>query len=76
MRLVVVREVVRKGEKPRKKLKLFSLQEEIYNYQVIATNSDALGEDVWRFYNQRACCENFIKEGIYGFGLDKSVSGN
>lgn len=76
VRLVVVREVVRKGEKPRKKLKLFSLQEEIYNYQVIATNSDALGEDVWRFYNQRACCENFIKEGIYGFGLDKSVSGN
>ena len=74
MRLVVIREVVRKGEKPRKELKLFSLQEEIYNYQVIATNSDAPGEDVWRFYNQRACCENFIKEGIYGFGLDKSIT--
>ena len=31
------------------------------------------GKLVWRLYNQRACCENFIKEGIYGFGLDKSV---
>ena len=27
-------------------------------------------------YNQRACCENFIKEGIYGFGLDTSVTRN
>jgi len=74
VRLVVIREVVRKGENPRKQLKLLSVQEDIYNYQVIATNSDALGDDVWRFYNKRACCENFIKEGIYGFGLDKSVS--
>lgn len=30
--------------------------------------------DVWRYYNKRACCENFIKEGIYGFGLNKEVS--
>lgn len=74
VRLVVIREVVRKGEKPCKQLKLLSVQEDLYNYQVIATNSDAPGEEVWRFYNKRACCENFIKEGIYGFGLDKSVS--
>ena len=74
MRLVVIRELVRKGEKPRKQLKLLSVQEVLYNYQVIATNSKAAGEDVWRIYNKRACCENFIKEGIYGFGLDKSVT--
>lgn len=73
VRLVVIREVVRKGEKPCKQLKLLSVQEDLYNYQVIATNSDAPGEEVWRFYNKRVCCENFIKEGIYGFGLDKSV---
>ena len=41
---------------------------------MIATNSDAPGEEVWRTYNKRACCENFIKEGIYGFCLDKSVT--
>jgi hypothetical protein len=74
VRLVVIREAVPQGEKPKKQLKLLSIQDELYSYQVIATNSDAPGEDVWRFYNQRACCENFIKEGIYGFGLDKSVS--
>ena len=83
MRLVVIRELVRKGEKPRKELKLLSVQEDLYNYQVIAANSKAPGEKVWRVYNKRACClpvrgtqtgENFIKEGIYGFGLDKSVS--
>jgi len=43
-------------------------------YQVILTNSDKAPERVWRFYNQRACCENFIKEGIYDFGLDRVVS--
>ena len=74
MRLVVIRELVRKGEKPRKELKLLSVQKNIYNYQVIATNSKALGEKVWRIYNKRACCENFIKESIYGFGLDKSIT--
>ena len=74
VRVVVIRELVRKGEKPRKELQLFSVQETLYNYQVIATNSTAPGEDVWRDYNQRACCENFIKESIYGFGLDKSVT--
>lgn len=74
VRLVVIREAVPKGEKPRKELKLFKIQGVAYNYQVIATNSGAAGEDVWRDYNQRACCENFIKEGIYGFGLDKSIT--
>jgi hypothetical protein len=76
VRLVVIREAIPQGDKPRKQLKLLSVQDELFNYQVIATNSDAPGEEVWRFYNQRACCENFIKESIYGFGLDKSVSRN
>lgn len=74
MRLVVIRELVRKGEKPRKELRLLSVQEDLYNYQVIATNSKVPGEEVWRVYNKRACCENFIKESIYGFGLDKSIT--
>ena len=40
----------------------------------MVTNSRKAPEEVWRFYNQKACCENFIKEGIYGLGLDKVVS--
>lgn len=76
VRFVVIRKPVKCGEAPRKQLKLFSVQEELYDYQVIATNSDLPGEDVWHCYNQRACCENFIKEGIYCFGLDTSVTKN
>jgi len=26
--------------------------------------------DIWRFYNQRACMENYIKESKYGFSMD------
>jgi len=73
VRFVVIRKWVKKGESPRKQLSILNVQEELYDYQVIATNSDLPGEDVWHFYNKRACCENFIKEGVYGFGLDKSI---
>jgi len=74
LRMVVVRQRVRANAGPRKQLKLLNTGEVKYNYQVIVTNSGKSPERVWRFYNQRACCENFIKEGIYGFGLDKVVS--
>ncbi len=74
IRMIVVRERVKKGKSPRKQLKLLNIGDVIYDYQVIVTNSDKEPEEVWRYYNQRACCENFIKEGIYGFGLDKVVS--
>ena len=40
----------------------------------ILTSGEKEPVEVWREYNKRACCENFIKEGIYGFGLDKVVS--
>jgi len=76
VRFVVIRKPVKRGEAPRKQLKLLSVQEELYDYQVIATNSELPGEEIWQCYNQRACCENFIKEGIYGFGLDTSVTKN
>ena len=73
VRFVVIRKPVKRGKSPRKQLSLLNVQEELYDYQVIATNSELSGEDVWHFYNKRACCENFIKEGVYGFGLDKSI---
>jgi len=73
-RLVIIREEVKEEAKPRKKPKLFQGYEEAkYDWQVIVTNSQMMATDVWHFYNQRACCENFIKEGIYGFGLDNNV---
>lgn len=74
LRLVVIRKRVKRGESPKKQLKLLAMEEVLYDYQVIVTNGLLVAEEVWRFYNQRACCENFIKEGIYGFGLDKVIS--
>ena len=74
LRMIIVRERVKKGNAPRKQLKLLHADDVIYDYQVILTNSDKEPDQVWRFYNKRASCENFIKEGIYGFGLDKVIS--
>src|SRR5699024_260647 len=34
----------------------------LWDYQAIVTNLDWDPEDIWRFYNQRCTCENFIKE--------------
>jgi hypothetical protein len=74
LRMVVVRQRVKKNNRARKRLKLLHAADVIYDYQVILTNGDREAEQVWRFYNIRSSCENFIKEGIYGFGLDKVVS--
>ncbi len=72
--MVAVRQRVKAKASPRKQLKLLDTEDVKYDYQVIVTNSKKAPEEVWRFYNQRACCENFIKEGIYSLGLDKVVS--
>jgi hypothetical protein len=74
LKMVVARQRVKANSSPRKQLKLLNTDEIKYDYQVIVTNSRKAPEQVWRFYNQRACCENFIKEGIYSLGLDKVVS--
>lgn len=76
LRMVVIREKVKRNNSPRKQLKLLNTGDISYDYQVILTSSSKEAQDVWRYYNQRACCENIIKEGIYGFGLDKVVSHN
>lgn len=72
-RMVVIREKIVEENKEKKQLKLFELAG--YNYQVIVTNiEDKTAEEVWQFYNGRACVENMIKEGIIGYGLDVCVS--
>jgi len=35
------------------------------------TNLDWDEEDIWHFYNQRCCQENYIKEMKYGFAIDQ-----
>jgi hypothetical protein len=74
LRMVVVRQRVKAQAVPKKQLKLLNTEQIAYDYQVMVSNSEEDPETVWRTYNQRACCENFIKEGIYGLGLDKVVS--
>ena len=74
LRMVVVRQRVKAQAVPKKQLKLLHTEQITYDYQVMVSNSEEDPETVWRTYNQRACCENFIKEGIYGLGLDKVVS--
>jgi len=71
----VIREEIREGAAKKKQPKLFDLKG--YSYQVIVTNIEEWSpEEVWRFYNQRACVENMIKEGMMGCGLDVAVSHN
>jgi hypothetical protein len=73
-RMVVIREEIKEGGAKKKQPKLFELKG--YSYQVIVTNiEDWSPEEVWRFYNQRACVENMIKEGMMGYGLDATVFG-
>jgi len=74
LRMVFVRQEIKGKDFPKKQLKLLNTGHVQYDYQVIVSNGAKEPADVWRFYNKRACCENFIKEGIYGFGLDKVVS--
>ncbi|MDC3418755.1 IS1380 family transposase [Aquibacillus salsiterrae] len=49
-------------------------EEFLWEYQAIVTNMTDSGDEIWRFYNHRACMENYIKEAKNGFGADQ-VSG-
>lgn len=42
-------------------------EEFIWEYQAIVTNMTDSGDEIWRFYNHRACMENYIKESKNGF---------
>ena len=72
-RMVAIREEIKEGGKKKKQPKLFELKG--YSYQVIVTDIKEWNpEEVWHFYNKRACVENMIKEGMMGYGLDVAVS--
>ncbi|AGA59499.1 transposase family protein [Thermobacillus composti KWC4] len=42
-----------------------------WQYEAIVTNLDWEPIDLWRFYNQRCCMENYIKEAKNGFSIDR-----
>jgi hypothetical protein len=71
-RMVAIREELKEEGAKKKQPKLFDLKG--YGYQVIVTNMEGSPEEVWRFYNKRACVENMIKEGMMGYGLDVAIS--
>ncbi|AQS57323.1 MAG: IS1380 family transposase [Novibacillus thermophilus] len=43
----------------------------LWDYEAIVTNLDWEPIDIWRFYNQRACMENYIKEVKHGFSIHR-----
>lgn len=47
-----------------------------WQYEAIVTNLDGEAMDVWRFYNQRCCMENYIKEAKRGFSIDRIATGS
>jgi len=42
-----------------------------WQYEAIVTNLEWAPIDLWRFYNQRCCMENYIKEAKNGFSIDR-----
>ena len=45
--------------------------DEDWQYEAIVTNLEWEPIDLWRFYNQRCCMENYIKEAKDGFSMDR-----
>jgi hypothetical protein len=47
-----------------------------WQYEAIVTNLEWEPIDLWRFYNQRCCMENYIKEAKNGFSIDRIATGD
>ena len=47
-----------------------------WHYEAIVTSLEWESIDVWRFYNQRCCMENYIKEAKRGFSIDRIATGD
>ncbi|GBF78526.1 putative transposase, partial [Paenibacillus sp. 598K] len=43
----------------------------LWQYEAMVTTEAWDAIDVWRFYNQRCCMENYIKEGKNGFAIHR-----
>lgn len=67
-RIIVIRQNIQ--ERPTAQGKLFP-DMLIYRYQIIITNLDWSGINIWEHHKQRAAIENYIKEFKYDYSLDK-----
>ncbi|MFC3773103.1 IS1380 family transposase [Paenibacillus sp. GCM10012303] len=47
-----------------------------WQHEAMVTPLDWEPLDVWRFYNQRCCMENYIKEAKNGFSIDRIATGD
>lgn len=47
-----------------------------WQYEAIVTSLEWEAIDLWRFYNQRCCMENYIKEAKRGFSIDRIATGD
>ncbi|MDU0329507.1 IS1380 family transposase [Paenibacillus sp. 3LSP] len=47
-----------------------------WQYEAMVTNLEWEPIDLWRFYNQRCCMENYIKEAKNGFSIDRIATGD
>jgi len=65
-RVAVIRKMQRyDGDHPQLELDL------LWQYEAMVTTEAWEAIDVWRFYNQRCCMENYIKEGKNGFAIHR-----
>lgn len=67
-RIVMVRYRPADGQEQGGQLRLAELD---WHTAAMVTNLDWAEEDVWHFYNQRCCQENYIKEMKDGIGMDQ-----
>lgn len=47
-----------------------------WQYEAMVTNLEWEPIDLWRFYNQRCCMENYIKEAKRGFSVHRIATSN
>ncbi|WP_182914242.1 IS1380 family transposase [Paenibacillus sp. 1011MAR3C5] len=65
-RVAVIRKMMRcHDDHPQLELDLF------WQYEAMVTTESWEAIDVWRFYNQRCCMKNYIKEGKNGFSIHR-----
>lgn len=67
-RLVVIREELEERPDSRGR-RLFEVP--LYTFHFVMTSLELPGEDVWRFYNERAECENRLKELKNDYGANR-----
>lgn len=48
----------------------------LWEHEAIVNTMDWSPMDIWQFYNQRACMENYIKEAKHGFSINRIATGS